>query len=221
MRSVEAGRDPGLAGDRRVLLADVAAQQVTARGQAPGDADRREPGERADLDGLAGADEAGQQRQQRALVGADLHAGGPAELGRAGLQLQQHLVGGARALGDVGGDRRGRTLSRSGHSHPATVPWPDGRGDGGTTLYDAVGGDAVLRAARRRVLRRRGRRRGAAAAVPGGARHDGRPRAPAAVPVQYWGGPTTYSDERGHPRLRMRHMPFHIGGRSATAGSST
>ena len=29
--------------------------------------------------------------------------------------------------------------------------------------------------------------------------------------VQYWGGPTTYSDERGHPRLRLRHMPFHIG----------
>ncbi|HWL44853.1 MAG TPA: globin [Ilumatobacter sp.] len=29
--------------------------------------------------------------------------------------------------------------------------------------------------------------------------------------VQYWGGPTTYSDERGHPRLRMRHFPFHVG----------
>lgn len=29
--------------------------------------------------------------------------------------------------------------------------------------------------------------------------------------VQYWGGPTTYSDQRGHPRLRMRHLPFHIG----------
>ena len=28
---------------------------------------------------------------------------------------------------------------------------------------------------------------------------------------QYWGGPTTYSDERGHPRLRQRHMPFVIG----------
>ncbi|OZD12758.1 globin [Rhodococcus sp. 06-156-3C] len=28
---------------------------------------------------------------------------------------------------------------------------------------------------------------------------------------QYWGGPRTYSDERGHPRLRMRHSPFHIG----------
>ncbi len=28
--------------------------------------------------------------------------------------------------------------------------------------------------------------------------------------VQYWGGPTTYSAERGHPRLRMRHAPFVI-----------
>jgi hemoglobin len=29
--------------------------------------------------------------------------------------------------------------------------------------------------------------------------------------VQYWGGPTTYDAERGHPRLRMRHAPFAIG----------
>lgn len=28
---------------------------------------------------------------------------------------------------------------------------------------------------------------------------------------QYWGGPTTYSEQRGHPRLRMRHAGFHIG----------
>ena len=28
--------------------------------------------------------------------------------------------------------------------------------------------------------------------------------------IQYWGGPSTYSDERGHPRLRMRHVPFAI-----------
>lgn len=28
---------------------------------------------------------------------------------------------------------------------------------------------------------------------------------------QYWGGPRTYSDQRGHPRLRMRHVPFKIG----------
>ncbi len=30
--------------------------------------------------------------------------------------------------------------------------------------------------------------------------------------AQYWGGPTTYGDERGHPRLRARHFPFTIGG---------
>jgi hemoglobin len=28
--------------------------------------------------------------------------------------------------------------------------------------------------------------------------------------MQYWGGPTTYSQQRGHPRLRMRHAPFVI-----------
>ncbi|MCO5310463.1 MAG: globin [Austwickia sp.] len=28
--------------------------------------------------------------------------------------------------------------------------------------------------------------------------------------AQYWGGPTTYSDRRGHPRLRMRHMGFAV-----------
>jgi hemoglobin len=28
--------------------------------------------------------------------------------------------------------------------------------------------------------------------------------------IQYWGGPHTYSDQRGHPRLRMRHAPFRI-----------
>ncbi len=27
---------------------------------------------------------------------------------------------------------------------------------------------------------------------------------------QYWGGPTTYSETRGHPRLRMRHVPFRV-----------
>lgn len=27
---------------------------------------------------------------------------------------------------------------------------------------------------------------------------------------QYWGGPTTYSETRGHPRLRMRHAPFAV-----------
>ena len=31
--------------------------------------------------------------------------------------------------------------------------------------------------------------------------------------AQYWGGPTTYSEARGHPRLRMRHAPFVVGER--------
>jgi len=29
--------------------------------------------------------------------------------------------------------------------------------------------------------------------------------------IQYWGGPPAYSEQRGHPRLRMRHQPFAIG----------
>lgn len=29
--------------------------------------------------------------------------------------------------------------------------------------------------------------------------------------IQYWGGPSTYNEQRGHPRLRMRHAPFVIG----------
>lgn len=35
--------------------------------------------------------------------------------------------------------------------------------------------------------------------------------------VQYWGGPSTYSDRRGHPRLRMRHATWVIGERERDA----
>jgi hemoglobin len=35
--------------------------------------------------------------------------------------------------------------------------------------------------------------------------------------IQYWGGPRTYSDQRGHPRLRMRHATFHVGARAHDA----
>jgi hemoglobin len=34
---------------------------------------------------------------------------------------------------------------------------------------------------------------------------------------QYWGGPTTYNEERGHPRLRMRHAGFLVGHRERDA----
>ncbi len=44
-------------------------------------------------------------------------------------------------------------------------------------------------------------------------RHDlmGARRRLALCLVQYWGGPTTYLSERGHPRLRARHSPYVIG----------
>ena len=35
--------------------------------------------------------------------------------------------------------------------------------------------------------------------------------------VQYWGGPRSYMEERGHPRLRMRHAPFQINKRARDA----
>ena len=35
--------------------------------------------------------------------------------------------------------------------------------------------------------------------------------------IQYWGGPSTYSEQRGHPRLRLRHQPFAIGQRERDA----
>ena len=35
--------------------------------------------------------------------------------------------------------------------------------------------------------------------------------------VQYWGGPTTYSEQRGHPRLRMRHVAWTVGERERDA----
>jgi hemoglobin len=35
--------------------------------------------------------------------------------------------------------------------------------------------------------------------------------------IQYWGGPQTYMEQRGHPRLRMRHNPFRIGPRERDA----
>jgi len=38
--------------------------------------------------------------------------------------------------------------------------------------------------------------------------------------IQYWGGPSTYQEERGHPRLRMRHVPFAITKRARDAWMS-
>ena len=88
-----------------------------------------------------------------------------------------------------------------------TEPRPDPRAD---TVYAAIGGDETFR----RLVER----------FYAGVAEDPvlRPLypetdlGPAAdrlrmFLIQYWGGPTTYSQERGHPRLRMRHVPFTIG----------
>ena len=81
--------------------------------------------------------------------------------------------------------------------------------DAPTTLYDLVGGDGWFVALVDRFY--------------DGVEHDPvlRPLYPddltesrahmAGFLVQYWGGPGTYSEQRGHPRLRMRHAPFAIG----------
>jgi hemoglobin len=45
---------------------------------------------------------------------------------------------------------------------------------------------------------------------PEGAQTQGARHRLATFLIQYWGGPHTYMEERGHPRLRMRHQPFVI-----------
>lgn len=59
-------------------------------------------------------------------------------------------------------------------------------------FYDAVERDTLLRPMYPRDMRRSRERL-------------------AGFLAQYWGGPPRYSEERGHPRLRMRHLPFVIG----------
>ena len=78
-----------------------------------------------------------------------------------------------------------------------------------TTFYDEIGGEATIRAIVHRFYE--------------GVATDEvlRPMYPEAelgpaeerfalFLVQYWGGPSTYSENRGHPRLRMRHAPFKV-----------
>ena len=103
----------------------------------------------------------------------------------------------------------------------ADVTIPAGHGDA-ATFYDTVGGEETFRRLVHRFYE--------------GVRDDPvlRPLYPEPdlsgaeerlrmFLVQYWGGPRTYSDQRGHPRLRMRHAPFrrtrlHSGQRSEYHG---
>jgi hemoglobin len=89
-------------------------------------------------------------------------------------------------------------------------------GRGPETLYERVGGEPVFRKL--------------AADFYAGVAHDpvlrplydGEDLAPAEdrfalFLMQYWGGPGTYSQQRGHPRLRMRHVTWQIGTRERDA----
>ena len=77
------------------------------------------------------------------------------------------------------------------------------------TFYEAVGGHPTFVALVRRFYE------GVAADQPLRDLYPEEDLAAAEVRLrgfleQYWGGPTTYSEQRGHPRLRMRHMPFEV-----------
>ena len=78
-----------------------------------------------------------------------------------------------------------------------------------TSFYEAVGGHETFVALVRRFYE------GVAADPPLRALYPEADLGPAEQRFrmfleQYWGGPTTYSEQRGHPRLRMRHAPFAV-----------
>jgi hemoglobin len=78
------------------------------------------------------------------------------------------------------------------------------------TFYEAVGGEATFRRLVARFYQ------GVAAdpllrpLYPGEDLADAEERLRLFL-IQYWGGPATYGERRGHPALRMRHAPFAIG----------
>ena len=78
-----------------------------------------------------------------------------------------------------------------------------------STFYDAVGGEAFFVALVKRFYE------GVATDPELRALYPEQDLGPAELRLrmfleQYWGGPTTYSEQRGHPRLRMRHAPFAV-----------
>jgi hemoglobin len=85
-----------------------------------------------------------------------------------------------------------------------------------TTLYEAVGGEPTFRRLVHRFYEE------VAADPELRAVYPSRDLTPAEdhlrlFLIQYWGGPATYSELRGHPRLRMRHVHFVIGERERDA----
>ena len=87
--------------------------------------------------------------------------------------------------------------SRRSHSGSPRLAWHDGGVTPATTFYDAVGGEPTFR----RLVD----------AFYAGVAEDPILRPLRMFLEQYWGGPGTYSEQRGHPRLRQRHAPFAVG----------
>jgi hemoglobin len=84
------------------------------------------------------------------------------------------------------------------------------------TPYDAMGGEPALRALVGRFYAEVRRDDVLRAVYPEEDLGPAEERL-ALFLMQYWGGPQTYMEQRGHPRLRMRHAPFRIGPRERDA----
>lgn len=85
-----------------------------------------------------------------------------------------------------------------------------GVGESGQTFYDAVGGEQTFRTIVARFYQLVGDDEILRPMYPEEDLSAAEDRLRMFL-EQYWGGPRTYSDHRGHPRLRMRHNPFRIG----------
>ena len=84
------------------------------------------------------------------------------------------------------------------------------------TLYDAVGGEPAFRALVAAFYARVAEDDVLMGVYPEDDL-DGAEQRLRLFLMQYWGGPQTYNELRGHPRLRMRHAPFRIGERERVA----
>jgi hemoglobin len=85
--------------------------------------------------------------------------------------------------------------------------------DGGDSVYEAVGGSAFFERLVGEFYEGVAGDEVLAPLYPEAPDFSGARRRLTLFLIQYWGGPGTYSAERGHPRLRMRHFPFTVGPR--------
>ncbi len=92
-----------------------------------------------------------------------------------------------------------------------TAPYTCAVSDQQVTLYDAVGGSAFFEALVDRFYEGVAGDPALLSLYPEPGDLAPARRHLTLFLAQYWGGPKDYSEERGHPRLRMRHAPFAIG----------